>query len=119
MSIYDVAFYVLTAIEYLLIVFLIGLVLLVVGLMGIYIREEYQSFSTRRRKAKHRKKKEEEAWAGYFFINFSHGFDSTGAVINRFGPVPTEEGVRLMKELDELADSELFEKTEEIHDDLR
>lgn len=112
-------FLLLTCIEALLITLLIGLVLLVIGMVAMLLREEWSIKRRERVKARHRKQKEEAAWAGYFFINFHHGFDSTGAVINRFAPVPTDEGRRLLQEMDDLADSDLFDKTEEIRDDFR
>lgn len=66
------------------------------------------------RKEQVRREKEAAAHEGLFEDRYMHFFDTNGALITRIVRVPTEEGLEYYKTMDELADFQIFDNTEDL-----
>jgi hypothetical protein len=66
------------------------------------------------RKEQLRREKEAAAHEGLFQDHYIYSFDTNGAVISRIVRIPTEEGLAYYKTMDELADFQIFDNTEDL-----
>lgn len=61
-----------------------------------------------------RREKEQAAHEDFFEETYVHGFDPSGALRTQIVLTPTDEALKYYKQMDELADAEIFNQTEDL-----